>query len=145
MTEYLPHQFGPALEEWARTELPAWIGEGHAELIAIVGHGAIDRTTIRTGELVNNWQGWEGDSTIAVKVPKVTVFGPSAHAARLQIDALASRVRMAGRSGTVVEKTVILNNADYALIEEEGNAKRRGKHMALGAVDEAEVKWGQDQ
>ncbi len=143
MTDYDPKSFGVAMREFARNDFPKWVGDAHAALITMVGNGAIQRTTIKSGRLVNNWQGWVGDSTISSKASEVTSFTPSPAQAQQQVQSLANDVRNAGRSGQIIEKTLILNNAPYAGVEEEGNAKRKGKHMALGAIDEAESKWGE--
>lgn len=137
--EYLPHQFGPALQRCFREEIIPWIGDGHADLVDLVGMEAIRRTTIDTGRLVNNWQTWIGESTIASKIDEVKTWGPGPARAILQVDAVADEIRAHANSGYIEEKSLILNNAPYVLVEEE----KRGKFMALGAIDHAETKWGE--
>lgn len=142
MTDYLFKQFSDQLHRFMKDDLPAWVGEAHADLISLVGKGAIQRTAIKSGRLVSNWQGWVGESTIVTKAGEVSVFSPSPAGAYVQIDRLAEDVESKGEAGVIVEKTVVFNNTPYALVEEEGNASRRGKHMALGGIQDAEQKWG---
>lgn len=130
------------LEFWTKTEMPEWVGKGHGDLVALVGHRAIQRTPIKTGRLVNNWQGWVGDSSISSRVPEVKTFSTSPDPAHAQIEELEGQVKQAGRSGQIIEKTLILNNAPYALIQEEGTSSSPGKHFTQSAIDEAEARWG---
>src|SRR5687768_7282680 len=104
------HDLSAALRYFSDVELPVWIADGHADLVEIVGKGAIVRTTIDTGRLVTNWQAWVGPSSIADAAGERMPWTPNPAYAYQQIGSLASDIRSQGHQGKIVDKTVIFNN-----------------------------------